>query len=1025
MRLTVRKRAALAIAMVATLLGAAAAPLSAQAVGTIRGKVVESGTQRPLSGVQVSVPGTGRGALSNAAGDYLIAGVPTGSHSVRAQMIGYATAEQAVEVASGEAARVDFQLSQSAIALDAVVVTGTPGATQKRAIGNAVESIAAAQVVDKAPIASVAQVLQGRSAGMTLIQSSGAVGTATNIRIRGAGSLNAGTQPIFVIDGVRMSGGGQGGFSVSGQRTSALDAINPEDIESIEIIKGPAAATLYGADAAAGVVQIITKKGKVGQQKVEWGFKTEYGQNEWATDISDRYTYCDAARNNGAGTKGKAGYVPAPNSGEPGSFPACAGMDPNAPAEQRIIAGNNLRDDPDALRTGVTRGYTLSARGGGDNYSFYLSGDKDDNEGIFRNNYFQRLAGRGNLFFQATDQLDFTLGVSYAQTETRLPNNDNSSWGMLRNTYRAQPGRLYNYAVGYANMNPAIINGYNNITRAERNVLSLQTKYQPTTWFRNSLTVGMDWNQRNATLFFARDTTGKEPYGATNATGYISQYTPATHTWTVDYSGTISRDINSELTSNTSFGTQFTHYQFRSLQGTGEGLTADKLNLVSAGAVTRAGESFNEDKSLGVFVQQQLGWRDRAFVTGTLRLDDNSTFGADYSGAVYPNIQGSWVISEEPFFNVAGVDMLKLRAAWGMAGKAPAAYQADRTYAASSAVLADNTIAPAFTADTYGNPLLKSEEVVEFETGFEAALLDGRAGIDLTFYNKTTNDAMMSVPVAPSSGFGIDGGDAVRSILTNVGSINNRGLEVGLNATPVATQALTWDSRVNFSVNRNRLTSWGGTREDSEYMAVGYRAAQRHALNMPLGGFYGTTVSYNADGTPKRNAAGALVVNEDTVFAGSSIPTRELGFSNTFTVLGNLSLYSFLEYKGGHYQFNMTEMTAHQDRLTRIQVYQANDAEKLEAEILRSGATLPFMSKADNVRLRELSLTYNVPTHLTRQFGTERLSVSLAGRNLGLWTKYDGPDPEVNIEGDATFTRADYMSVPATRQWVATVNVSF
>jgi TonB-linked SusC/RagA family outer membrane protein len=1012
----VRIRAALGLTALAAALGTSAVPLAAQATGTIRGKVVEAGSQRPLNGVQVVVDGTTRGGLTNAAGEYTIASVPAGSHTVRASMVGFTSSAQTITLAGNATATADFTLSQSAISLDALVVTGTPGATTKRAVGAAVANIAAAEVTEKAPVTDVSQLLQARTPGLTLIQPSGSAGTSTNIRIRGAGSLNASNQPIFIIDGVRMTAGGQGGYSVSGQSTSALSAINPADIESIEVIKGPAAATLYGADAAAGVVQIITKKGRTGQQKLEWNLKAEYGQQKWATEIDDRYTLCTPNRITGTGEKGKTGYIPAPLSGEVGAYVGCAGMDPNAPIDSRIISGNNLRDDPQALRTGVSRNTTLSARGGGENYSFYLSGDADKNEGIFRNNYFDRIGGRANFFVSPTSKTDVRVTLNYAQTETGLPNNDNSSWGMLRNTYRAQPGRQYNYAVGYANLSPEIINGYDNVTRTERTILSLQGGYQPYSWFRNQVTVGLDRNARRSTLFFRRDLTGKAPYGADNANGFIGQYTPNNYNWTAEYVGTVKKDVSDNLALNTSFGAQYNHYQFRSYEATGENLTSDKLNLVSAAAITKGFESFNETKSFGVYVQEQAGWKDRLFVTGTLRFDDNSTFGKDYKAAIYPNAQVSYVISEEPFWNVSWVDNLKLRAAWGRAGKAPSAYQADRTYGAYASVNADNTITPAFLSNTYGNPNLKAEEVAEIETGFEASLFGGKAGVDVTYYNKTTNDAIIAVPVAPSSGFS-------GSRLTNVGSINNQGVEVSLYGTPVSKPNFAWDTRLGLSANKNELTSWGGAR--STYMAAGYRGAQRHDVGYPLGGFWGISPTTNPDGTLVRNSAGNLIYT-DTAYIGSSVPTREAGFTNTFTLFKNLSLYSFLDYKGGHYQFNMTEMTAHMDGLTRLQMYQTNAADSLKAEIYRSGyATAPFFSKADFLKLRELSLTYTVPTSLTKRFGTNRLSVSVAGRNLATWTKYQGPDPEVNIEGDATFTRADYMSVPATRQWTTMINVSF
>jgi hypothetical protein len=237
MQLLNRLRPALVAVLTLVLTGAATLPLAAQSIGTVRGKVVEAGSLRPLSGAQVSIPGTGRGALTNAAGDYLIAGVPTGAHTVRAQMIGFTTAEQGVNVAGGESVRTDFQLSAAAISLDEVVVTGTPGAAQKRTLGNAIATVKAAEVTEKTTITTVSDLLQANAPGVSIMGGAGTTGAGSNIRIRGASSLTAGNQPVFYVDGVKVSTARMGNFLTSccnqdnGQNANLLDMINPDDIE--------------------------------------------------------------------------------------------------------------------------------------------------------------------------------------------------------------------------------------------------------------------------------------------------------------------------------------------------------------------------------------------------------------------------------------------------------------------------------------------------------------------------------------------------------------------------------------------------------------------------------------------------------------------------------------------------------------------------------------------------------------------------------------------------------------------------
>jgi TonB-linked SusC/RagA family outer membrane protein len=986
-------RAVWTAALVAAGLVANALPASAQATGTIRGKVTDGTTLRPLSGAQIFVPGSGRGTLSGAAGDYVLLNAPVGSVTLRAEMLGYGAVERTVTVTAGEVAVVDFTMAQSAISLDEIVVTGTPGATQKRAIGNAVTTISAATVTEVAPVSNVTQLLQARSPGLTIMTPTGTVGTAANIRIRGTSSYQAGNAPVFYVDGVRIQSGAQGGYSVNGQQTSALDAINPEDIESIEVIKGPAASTLYGADAAAGVIQIITKKGKPGQQSLQWNAKMEYGQSDWAADMPVNYAECTAAR-----IKDTAGW------------PGCSGIDPNGSFEQRLISGQPLKD---VIRKGTSLNTSLQARGGGDRFSFYVSGDRSNDEGIFNNNFFDRTTGRANFFVTPSDKIDLAVNLSYARSNTRLPLNDNSSYGWLRNAYRAKPGQMGSFAVGWAGHGPDQMNEYDNQTRAERWIIGTTLNYQPMTWFRHRLTAGFDAGVRRASLFYQIDRTGKSPYGTTNAPGAAYQYIPQTRNYTFDYAATLSRPINTDLTSDFSFGMQYNAYRFESVEAWGIGLLANDVRLVSSAANVYGSEGFSETRSLGFFAQEQVGFKNRLFVTGALRMDNSSVFGSEIKRIFYPKLSASYVISDEDFFNVPGVDQLRLRAAWGQAGSSPDPFSADRSWAVSAVALDNGSFQPVLRASAYGNKDLKAERGNEIELGFEASMLENRAGVDVTYYNKTTRDALITVPVPPSSGF-------TASVLRNLGEINNQGLEVQIWGTPLVTRHMSWESRLGFSTNKNTFVTFNGAR--TEPILQGYDASQRIAEGYPMGAYWGYRVKRDANGNPVKDAKGEYELADSASYLGSSVPTREASLANTFTVLKNLRLYVFADYKGGHYLYNMTARTRDfSDNNSYYAVTTPAEEKKLkQAELVPN-----YVEHADFVKLREVSLSYNLPRSLSGKIGLKDMSVSVAGRNLGMWTKYSGPDPEVNIEGNATFTRGDYMSVPSLRRFVTTVNVRF
>jgi TonB-dependent starch-binding outer membrane protein SusC len=1005
-----RFRASKVLALAVVLGLFTALPLAAQD-GTVRGTVIEANTQRPLSGAQVSVEGSTRGAITNSQGVFVISGVPAGDHTVRAQRIGYGAMEQEATVVAGEAIELTFRLGQRAVEMDELVVTGTPGARARRAIGNSVATVSAERIVEAAPITNVTQLLQGRTPGLTIMQPSGQAGTAANFRIRGASSLSAGNHPVFYVDGVRITSGAQGGFGTGNntrRETSALDMLNPADIESIEVIRGPAAATLYGADAAAGVIQIITKKGSQGQQGVQWTARSEFGRTDWHLPMRQNYTLCTVPGEL-AHTSTSIGRIGHSN------WPGCDGMDPNAPWQERLLVESPLAE-PGVLQTGGQWNLGLSARGGGDRYSFYISGDREEEDGVFQNNWFNRTSGRANFTVTPLDNLDLTVTSQYSRTDSRQPLNDNASNGWLRNAWRGIPGLAAPYAMGWRGLGPDEMGIYNDVTDSERFVFGATANWQPYPWFSNRLNLGMDAGDRIATLFYPIDQTGRQPFGATNAQGYISNFEVFGRDYTVNYAGTISNDFTADISSSFSFGAQYIRENNRSVQTVGEGLIADAVRLIhpNNNLDVRAFENMSQQRSLGFFLEEQLGWRNRLFLTAGARIDDHSTFGANFSTVVYPKAAVSYVISEEPFFHLPHVDNLRLRAAYGQAGNAPSPFAADRIYGAATAVADDGTLVSALTPDAYGNPDLRAERGEEVELGFESSLFNDALGVDFTYYSSRTRDALISVPVAPSTGFG-------GSTMQNVGTVANSGLELMLSGSPMRTRNLTWDVQAGFSTNRNELRSLGATRD---FIPVGYRSSQRHQEGFPLAGYWAETPLYDANGRVRVDENNMPIMTDTMEFVGPSAPTREASLTNTFTLFGDLQLYTFMDYKGGHYLFNMSEQSSFTwDQNARL----ANDPTVTAEEwaLLRWGGNHAFIERADFVKLREVSLRYNLPSEWVGRFGADGLSFTLAGRNLAVWSGYSGADPEVNIGGPAAFTRAESNSAPMMRRLAASIDVRF
>ena len=1002
-----------------------------QESGSVRGRVVESGSGRSLGGVQIIVLGTRIGAVTNDAGEYRIPNVPAGTQTLRARRIGYSAATQTVSVAAGATVdAADISLAVAATELDRVVVTGTPQATSQRTVGNAVTTLDVEDLTDKSSLSNVTDVLQSKSPGVTLIPGSGTPGTAADIRIRGTSSLSATNRPIIYIDGVRMNDASNGNYGPSGagtggvfsQGTSALDAINPNDIESVQIIKGPAASTLYGADAAGGVIQIVTKKGARGTQSVRWAAKAEAGSNEWALPTLTNYTTCTQTRIDARETSG-------PATGEP-TWPGCQGKSAGT-----VISGNPLRDDPLALRAGAYRGYNLSARGGGERYTFYVSGDENDEQGVFDNSYNNRRGGRANFGFTLSDRFDFQVNTGYIQTHTRLPLGDDAGGGIIISAVRGQPGSRTNGGRGWRLNVPEIANAYDNQNNSERTILGGTVNYHPVTWFRNRFTAGIDFNSPIASVYYA-------PFTAFSAgdypSGFIAQRSRQTHLYTFDYAGVVSNTLPRELTSEFSLGVQGVLNQLRRTEATGTGLPSADFKLIQSAQTVSGSSDFSEQASLGYFAQEQLGYANRLFLTGALRIDDNSAFGEKFNRVVYPKASLSYVVSEEPvlvdLFRRARADNLKLRLAYGQAGRAPGPYDARRTYTSIRVVQGNGSIASGLTSSAPGNENLEAERGTEYEYGADASFLDNRLGIEFTGYRKTTSDALLSIGNAPSLGF-------TANRYVNFGRIRNSGIELALRGTPVRSRVVTWDAQVNYATNQNKLErlNFAGITQLIPYNPYAPTAYPTQILRegFPVAGFFGVDVKRLPNGSYDTTSTGQLQFT-DLQYVGPATPKYEGSVGNTVTLFKNVRLYALIDFKGGHFLFNQKDRNRDQsaNRNSRRFNDPSHPLSRLDSLYWSGSATRPWIQRADFVKLRDVSISYLLPSRLTRALRTDNATLTVAGHNLGFISKkYPGIDPEVNFFGQGTFytgtsnfiqfVRTDAYTLPMLRRITTSLNVSF
>ena len=996
-------------------------PVSAQATGTIRGQVVETGTDQPIANAQIVLAGTTRGALTNATGVFVVPNVAPGAYTVQVQSLGFAQAEQEVTVAAGQTAAVEFELRVDAVSLNEIVVTGTAGATSKRTLGNSITTLDAASVTQRTAVTSLTELLQAKSPGVQILTNSGTLGAASDIRIRGAGSLTQ-TRPVVFIDGIRyniedlgnFTPSGAGTTSFSGQATSAFNFINPNDIESIEIVKGPAAATLYGAEAANGVIQIITKKGGRGDQAARWDLRTEYAQNDWALGIPDNLTTCTDAR-----------MAETDAAGAP-IWPGCQGVAPGT-----ILRDNPLERDPAALRTGGVKRLSISTRGGGERYSYYIAGDLTEEDGVFHNNYNDRNSVRANFTINPNDWLDVAINTSYARGDLRLPVGDEAAQGMLLSAFRGRPGRVTANPLnsGWSIARAEQSNGYDNTTRSDRLTLGTTFGIAPVEWFRNRLTLGLDYTSSLAQVLSPPGSVDADFAGVPTA-GAVAQRVPRHYVYTIDYSGNIDRPLSTDFVSTTSFGVQAVSRKFEQLSATGTGLGAPDITLISAAASTVGGNGFSENRSIGYYVQEQIGWKDRLFLTGAVRADDNSSFGEAFDWIYYPKFQFAWVASEEPFmeglFDAARISSFKLRGAWGEAGQAPAPFSAAQIYTVDRAARTDGSVISALRASSFGNPDLVAERGREFEVGFDAGLFQDRIGVEVTYYDKRMRDVIISTSAAGSSGFAGTFYGGTAGILRNLGETSNTGFELLVSAQPIALPSFAWDANLSLATNSNELVAFGDDRTDMIVPGQSYGSMQRHREGYPIAGYWFRLPARDASGNPIPLTATTVQLEDEETFVGPAVPTREVSFSNTFTVLRDFRVFVLLDHKGGHYLWNYKEFNRCAANNNCARVNDPALADHPDRPIwLATNAQGYWIEKADFVKLRDVSLSYSIPARLLATFPISTATLTVAGHNLAQWTDYTGIDPEVNGYGNRQFGRADVYPVPMLRRWSAAVNLSF
>ncbi|HUG39266.1 MAG TPA: SusC/RagA family TonB-linked outer membrane protein [Longimicrobiales bacterium] len=938
--------------------------LTAQ-TGRLQGRVLDASSQRPLQGAQVLVVGTGAGTVSGANGRYLIMNVPAGPQTVRVQLIGYGQTEREVDIPAGGTATLDIALDQSAIELGEVVVTGQGEAVQRRQLSTTVDVIGE-QEIALAPAVTVDQLLQGRVEGATVNMQSAQPGTSSLIRFRGVKSVFASQTPVIYIDGVRVDNDASTAAGTGGEQSSALADLLTADIERIEIIKGGAASTLYGSDAANGVIQIFTKKGRPGAPRIT--VRTEMGQ-----DVPELKYMFDVGL----------------------TFP------------DQVEAGEVPADflEREFFRTGFYQRYHAGVSGGESAFTYNVSANVQNGEGIQPKNDNTLYALRGGLVAHASERFQIDFSGSYTR----------SSFGRLYNgTAIADP--LTTFEVGDA----LFFSGADSLRQAlriflmpdideqvDRFLFSTAGNYRASDLISARLAVGVDTRASEQRQF--------HPIGFTpgEIRGGIFRFDRKFNSVTLEAATTLSWPRGDWFESSLTLGAQGFRDVENVLFATGVGFALPGAPQVDQAAIIDASEARSEVFNGGYFAAERLTLWDRLTLDAGVRLDFNSAFGEEVGFEAYPKAGIAYVLSEEPFFRdaIGFISDLKLRAAYGQAGKFPQPFLRDRTF---NAISFRGESAPRF--DNPGNFDLAPEVTSTREAGFDLGALNNRLGLSFTWYDATTDDALMFVPEPPTTGQGTQ--------LRNVGQITNTGIEVGANATLLNRRDYVWTVNATFQTVDNRVTDMSGA-------APFFVEAQKYVCGpphdcdpdspgleeMPVGAWYLTTpIDTNGDGFPD--------ASERRFTGTSALPDRSGSFGTRLTMFNRLTVSALADWATGFDVFDWGSVWATFNGIFREELLECPEVREdpeaalncpaafpirydLSGEPVRrsngslvrfsqSAARSAFIQPGDYLKFRELSARYTVPEGWLARTGLAAASVYGSWRNVATFSQNILIDPELN-----------------------------
>lgn len=941
---------------------------------SVEGRVIDADTGDPLPGVNILVKGTTTGTSTDGDGNFQLT-VDNLQATLVVTFIGY----QRQEVALNGRSNVEVLLKSTAFGLDDIVVTAT-GEQRSREVGTSLSRITSDDIL-AASASNPQEVLDGRITGATILSNSGNPGTGGTIRLRGNNSISQNNDPIVYVDGIRISRGGTPTHQASRQAASPLNDINPNDILSIDVVKGAAATTLYGTEASGGVIRITTKQG------------TE-GVTNWNLGVSTGF--------NNIGHFG-------PKKGNPtGLFVGRCRGDGLENYNGTKFQDSTCPDNDTWLQNGLTQRYDLSVSSGVKDFTYYISGAYENEQGIIQGaGGAEDLGFRGNFTFKPVEKVNIYFNSSFNHNNTDWLPSGNNGDAFLLNVTRATGG---NFA-GADGCDPGIIcvgNGEilesNNVSTRQHFINSLAVSYQPLENFTNRVTVGYDYNtsESESTQFFGYKRT---PLGQQDIRNWSKSVL------SLEYLGTLDNTLSQRIGLGLSWGGQLFSDNAVTTRMFSEDFSGPQNPTLTSGAR----KDITQDSRIkvttgGVFAQAVLSLDDQLFITGGVRVDGHSAFGENFGLQVYPKLSASYVISDFDFWPTNWWNSFLIRAAIGEAGQAPGAFDAVRTWSP----IAGDDGQPGFTPNQLGNPDLGPERSIEFETGFTSTFFDGRITTDVTYYHQETVDALIPVPAIASEGF-------LSSQVRNVGTVTNSGVEVDLGLELVRSDNINWRINAGFSKDVSKAVDLGET------------------TNIEVEFFSRTFIR---EGYPVPAIFGDKILNPDEIadpiyerdtYIGPSYPDKSLSLGTSVNVMKNITLDALGVFKFGGYMVNATAyQNGRQGVWPPCYEFQNADPNTLKAIdrakcALNSSAVAPaydhWIESTDFFKLRSLSVSYRLPNEWLVG-GLEAATLKLTGRNLLTITNYSGTDPELS-DNIGSLARRDYYVMPPYRTFLLSLNVRF